>query len=143
MTDNTLRLTPQTFPQRFISWLKEFTVGKTNIQQSRMWLALGVILAFALVTTMGLKQHWAGDSGLADIRVVYIGASLLLVTLVLLFGVGSLSRYLPEPDAEDGAPDAAAQDNAAPAGAAPSQPEPAPSSNQPSNGRSEQNGPTH
>jgi hypothetical protein len=74
-----------------------------KIRESRGWLALGLVLVFFLATLIVCLLHAAGHSALGTVQIVYGGASALAVTMVLLFGVGSWSRFLPVNEMETGA----------------------------------------
>ncbi len=71
-------------------------MGHRLIREIRGRLALWLTLAFVVATAGAavVGQLMAGAAMAA--RIVYIGSSLLVVTLVLMFGVGKWSRYLPQ-----------------------------------------------
>ena len=65
-------------------------------RESRGRLALLLAAAYILVTFVVCLLHPAGKTALGTVQIVYGGASALFVTMVLLFGVGSWSRFLPQ-----------------------------------------------
>ena len=73
-----------------------------QIRESRGRLALALAGAYILAIFIVCLFHPAGKTALGTVQIVYGGASALFVTLVLLFGVGSWSRFLPQD--EGGAP---------------------------------------
>jgi hypothetical protein len=81
-----------------------------QIRETRGRLALLLAAAFVLVILAVCLLHPAGKTALGIVQVVYCGLSALIVTLVLLFGVGSWSRFLP-PDMAGGQADAGTADN--------------------------------
>jgi peptidoglycan/LPS O-acetylase OafA/YrhL len=71
-----------------------------QIRESRGTLALLLAAAFVLVIIVACFLHPAGKTALGIVQVVYCGLSALIVTSVLLFGVGTWSRFLPQNDGE-------------------------------------------
>jgi len=67
-----------------------------QIRESRGWLALGLAAAYIVVIFIVCLFHPAGKTALGTVQIVYGGASALFVTMVLLFGVGNWSRFLPQ-----------------------------------------------
>ena len=81
-----------------------------QIRETRGRLALLLAAAYSLVIFIICLLHPAGKTALGTLQIVYGGVSALLVTIVLLFGVGSWSRFLP-PDMAGGQADAGTADN--------------------------------
>ena len=71
-----------------------------QIRQSRGRLALALAVAYIVVIFIVCLLHPAGKTALGTVQIVYSGASALLVTMVILFGIGSWSRFLPRTRAE-------------------------------------------
>jgi hypothetical protein len=69
-----------------------------QIRESRGRLAVALAAAYILIIFVVCLLHPAGKTDLGTVQIVYGGASALIVTLVLLFGVGSWSRFLPQDD---------------------------------------------
>ena len=67
-----------------------------QIRESRGTLALLLAAAFVLIIIVACFLHPAGKTALGIVQIVYCGLSALIVTLVLLFGVGIWSRFLPQ-----------------------------------------------
>jgi len=67
-----------------------------QIRESRGWLALALAAAYVVVIFIVCLLHPAGKTALGTVQIVYGGASALFVTMVLLFGVGNWSRFLPQ-----------------------------------------------
>jgi hypothetical protein len=75
--------------------------SQKQVREYRGRLALGLVLVFILATYGVYVLHPLGDAEFGTVRIVYGGASALLVTLVLFFGVGTWSRFLPQDEAGD------------------------------------------
>ena len=60
---------------------------------STLFIFIGIILGFTLVTVISVLGFI--DSAMLRIKVVYGMASILVVTLVILYGTGPKSRYIP------------------------------------------------
>jgi hypothetical protein len=75
-------------------------ISKKRVRESRGRRALGLVVIFFVATIFVCALHPLGHTQLGTIRIVYGGTSALLVTLVLFFGVGSWSRFLPQDGVE-------------------------------------------
>ena len=64
--------------------------------KSKNWFILiEIIVGFIVVTAITVLGFI--DSHMLRIRIVYLSASLLVVTVVFLYGMGWNSRYIPPP----------------------------------------------
>ena len=76
-------------------------ISQKGVRENRGWLALTLTLVFFLVTLLVYSFNPFGKTILGTIQLVYCAASIFLVVLVFLFGVGWWSRFLPVDDGGD------------------------------------------